>query len=89
MAITSRRMGWVGHVVCISEMRNAYKIMVGIPEEKSPLENPRICGMIILKCTLKNQCVKIWTGSSGSCEHDIEPSASIKDGEFLDYLSDY
>jgi hypothetical protein len=24
-----------------------------------------------------------------SCEHGNEPSDSIKDGEFLDYLSDY
>jgi hypothetical protein len=27
--IKSRRMRWVGHVVCIEEMRNAYKILVG------------------------------------------------------------
>jgi hypothetical protein len=26
---------------------------------------------------------------AGSCEHDNKPSASIKGGEFLDYLSDY
>jgi hypothetical protein len=26
---------------------------------------------------------------AGSCEHDHEPSGSIKEGEFLDYLSDY
>jgi len=26
---------------------------------------------------------------TGSCEHDNEPSSSIKGGELLDYLSDY
>jgi hypothetical protein len=26
---------------------------------------------------------------AGSCEHDNEPSGSIKAEEFLDYLSDY
>jgi hypothetical protein len=39
---------------------------------------------------------KLWTGDacdskqgpSGSCEHDNESSCSIKDGEFLDLLSD-
>jgi len=25
----------------------------------------------------------------GCCEHDNEPSGSIKGGEFLDYLNDY
>jgi hypothetical protein len=26
---------------------------------------------------------------AGSCEHDNEPSGSIKGGEFLDQLNDY
>jgi len=41
--IKSRRMGWVGHVAHIVEMRNAYKILVGKPEGKRPLR-----GSIIL-----------------------------------------
>jgi hypothetical protein len=28
--IKSRRMKWVGHVECMREMRNAYKILVGL-----------------------------------------------------------
>jgi hypothetical protein len=32
--IKSRRMRWAGHVACIGEMRNAYKILVGRPEGK-------------------------------------------------------
>jgi hypothetical protein len=30
--IKSRRMRWVGHVVCMGEMVNAYSIVVGKPE---------------------------------------------------------
>jgi hypothetical protein len=32
-----KRLIWVGHVVHIGEMRNAYKILVGKPEEKRRL----------------------------------------------------
>jgi hypothetical protein len=32
--IRSRRMRWVVHVAGMGEMRNAYKILVGIPEWK-------------------------------------------------------
>jgi hypothetical protein len=39
--IKSRRMGLVGHVVCMGEIRNAYKILVGKCEEKRPLGRPR------------------------------------------------
>jgi hypothetical protein len=28
----SRRMRWAGHVACMGEKRNAYRIMVGKPE---------------------------------------------------------
>jgi hypothetical protein len=39
--ITSRRMRWAGHVARMGEMRNAYRILVGKPEGKRPLERPR------------------------------------------------
>jgi hypothetical protein len=39
--IKSRRMRWAGHVVCMGEMRNAYKILVGKHEGKRPLGRPR------------------------------------------------
>jgi hypothetical protein len=35
--IKSMRMSWVGHVVRMGEMGNAYTILVGKPEEKRPL----------------------------------------------------
>jgi hypothetical protein len=39
--IKSRRMRWAGHVACMEEKRNAYRILVGKPEEERPLERPR------------------------------------------------
>jgi hypothetical protein len=39
--IKSRRMRWAGHVAQAGEKRNAYRILVGKPEEKSPLGRPR------------------------------------------------
>jgi hypothetical protein len=35
-----RRMRWVGHVACMEEMRNKYKILVGKPELKTPFRIP-------------------------------------------------
>jgi hypothetical protein len=32
--VKSRRMRWAGYVVCIGKMRNAFKILVGRPQEK-------------------------------------------------------
>jgi hypothetical protein len=37
----SRRMRWAGHVARVGEKRNAYRISVGKPEGKRPLERPR------------------------------------------------
>jgi hypothetical protein len=39
--IRSRRMRWAAHVVRMGEKRNAFRILVGKPEGKRPLENPR------------------------------------------------
>jgi hypothetical protein len=39
--IKSRRMRWAVNVARIGEKRNAYRIFVGIPEGKRPLERPR------------------------------------------------
>jgi hypothetical protein len=39
--IKSRRMRWVGHVTCMGEGRNVYRVLVGKPEGKRPLERPR------------------------------------------------
>jgi hypothetical protein len=34
-------MRWVGHVAGMEEKRNAYRLLVGKPEGKSPLGRPR------------------------------------------------
>jgi hypothetical protein len=39
--IKSRRMRWVGHVARMGEKRNAYRLLVGKPKGKRPLERPR------------------------------------------------
>jgi hypothetical protein len=39
--IKSRRMRWAGHVGRMGEKRNAYRLLVGKPEEKRPLGRPR------------------------------------------------
>ena len=37
----SRRMRWAGHVVHVGERRDVYRVLVGKPERKRPLERPR------------------------------------------------
>ncbi|KAJ4434691.1 hypothetical protein ANN_23259 [Periplaneta americana] len=39
--IKSRRLSWAGHVACMGESRNAYRVLVGRPEGKRPLGRPR------------------------------------------------
>jgi hypothetical protein len=39
--IKSRRMRWAGHVARMGEGRNVYKVFIGKPEGKRPLERPR------------------------------------------------
>jgi hypothetical protein len=39
--IKSRRMRWAGHVAWIGEGRNLYRVLVGKPERKRPLERHR------------------------------------------------
>jgi hypothetical protein len=39
--IKSKRMTWVGHVTCMGEGRNVYRVLVGKPEGKRPLGRPR------------------------------------------------
>jgi hypothetical protein len=38
--IKSRRMRWAGHVARMGEGRNVYRVLVGKPEGKRPLERP-------------------------------------------------
>jgi hypothetical protein len=39
--IKSRRMKWTGHVACMREMKDAYKILVGKPKAKIPVGRSR------------------------------------------------
>jgi hypothetical protein len=39
--IKSRRMRWAGHVARVGEKRGAYRILVGRPQGRRPLERPR------------------------------------------------
>ncbi|KAJ4430430.1 hypothetical protein ANN_22646 [Periplaneta americana] len=39
--IKSRRLRWAGHVARMGESSNAYRVLVGRPEGKRPLERPR------------------------------------------------
>jgi hypothetical protein len=51
--IKSRRMRWAGHVARMGENMNAYKILVGKPEGKRPLERPRRMWVKNIKMDLK------------------------------------
>jgi hypothetical protein len=42
------RMRWAGHVARMGAKRNVYRLLVGKPEGKSPLERPNMGGWIIL-----------------------------------------
>jgi hypothetical protein len=39
--IKSKRMRWAGHVARTGQGRNVYRVLVGKPERKRPLERPR------------------------------------------------
>jgi hypothetical protein len=39
--IKLRRMRWAGHVACIGEGRDVYRVLVGRPERKRPVGRPR------------------------------------------------
>jgi hypothetical protein len=47
-------MEWVGRVARMGEKRNAYRILVGIPEERDNLQDIGVDEKIILKCVFKN-----------------------------------
>ena len=39
--LKSRRVRWGGHVACMEQFRNAYRVLVGKPEGKRPVSRPR------------------------------------------------
>jgi hypothetical protein len=60
--IKSRRMILAGHVARRREKRNACRILVRMPEEKSPLGRQRRRWVDNIKIELR-QDVMVWTGS--------------------------
>jgi hypothetical protein len=38
--IGSRRMKWAGHIACMEEMKNSYKVLIRKPEGKRQLRRP-------------------------------------------------
>jgi hypothetical protein len=42
--IKSRRMRWAGHVACMGEGRNVYRVLMGKPEGKRPLKDQGVDG---------------------------------------------
>jgi hypothetical protein len=43
----------------MGEIRKAHKILLGKPEEDTPLGIPKLTGKIILKCILKKEDIKL------------------------------
>jgi hypothetical protein len=58
--IKSRRMTWVGHLVCIGEGRGAYRW--GNLGEGDHLEDLGVDGTVILKWIFKKWDEEAWTG---------------------------
>jgi hypothetical protein len=56
--IMSMRMRWAGHVAQMGEKRNAYRLLVGKPEQR----RPRRSGWIILGWILERWDGVMWTG---------------------------
>jgi hypothetical protein len=74
------------------EKRNAYRIMVGKPEEKRPLERPRRRWVDNIKIDLKarmgwyglDRCGSRYGPVKGSCQHGNEPWGSLKCRDVLE-----
>jgi len=69
--IKSRRMRWAGHVASMGEGRGVYRVLVGKPGGKKPLERPRRRWENNIKRNFRKWDVEVWTGSSwlkiGAC----------------------
>jgi len=79
----------IGHVAHMGEMRNAYKIVILKPEGKRQLGRPGHR----FQDDIRMDIMKIVCGILNSIHlyrdrDQWDPSNSIKDGEFIDLLSD-
>jgi hypothetical protein len=59
-------MKWAGHIPSTGEGRDVYRVLVGKPEGKRPLDKPRHRwgGGIILSRIFRKWDVGVWTGLS-------------------------
>jgi hypothetical protein len=81
--ITKSRMRWTGHVARMGEKRNAYGLLVGKPERKSPRGRPKRRWVDIRMDLVEVGWGDVdWIGVTrdreSSCEFCIEPLGSIK-----------
>jgi hypothetical protein len=60
--VKSRRMRWAGHVARVGEGRNVYRILVGRPEGKRPLERRRRRWEDGIKMDLREIGCGVWSG---------------------------
>jgi hypothetical protein len=60
--IKSRRMRWAGHVARMGEGRDVYRVLVGKPEGKRPLERPWRRRENGIKWTLGRLVGGVWSG---------------------------
>jgi hypothetical protein len=83
--IKSRRVKWAGHVARMGEGRNVYRILMGKPEGKRPLERPMRRGEDEIRVDRRDvgggECGMDSAGSglglvTGSSECGDEPSGS-------------
>jgi hypothetical protein len=58
----SRRMRWAGRVARMGEGRNVYRVLVGKPEGKRPLERPRRRWEDGIKMDLREIGWEVWGG---------------------------
>ncbi|KAJ4433310.1 hypothetical protein ANN_15569 [Periplaneta americana] len=70
--IKSRRLRWAGHVACIGESRNAYRVLIGRPEGKRPLGRPRCRWEDNIKMDLREDAVSTTRLFSGDGIDDSE-----------------
>jgi hypothetical protein len=60
--IRSRRLWWVGHVAHMEEGRNMYRVLVGWPKGKRPLERPTCRWEDGIKMDLREIGLGVWSG---------------------------
>jgi len=62
--IKSRRMRWAGHVTRMGEEREVYRVLLGKPEGRRPLERPRRRWVVNIRMDLQEVgCVYMdWIG---------------------------